>query len=208
MEGIGILACFAGVLMIASAADEHPDEVEMFDDTPNHDEMEVELFDNSKNTLRLIGIFTMLFVAANDASLNVLARTMKDLHYSLIQFWFSAIGLAFLIVYIIISCCVRGDWPTFFYYDGEQILFLVGTGVFSALNLTCLVIAYQNDGSAFVSLLAYIALVYAFLADITIFKLTFVAMEISGAAVITFFNVFTIWYKMKYAPESVDDNDS
>ena len=44
------------------------------------------------------------------------------------------------------------------------------TGLFSALNLTCLTIAYQNDKSATVSLLAYIALVYAFCADIFIFK--------------------------------------
>ena len=27
-------------------------------------------------------------------------------------------------------------------------------------------------------------------------------MEIVGAAIITFFNLFTIWYKMKYAPEA------
>jgi len=109
VEGIGILACFVGVLMIGSAADEHPNEVEIFDETPHEDENEIEIFDNSKNTLRIIGIVTMLFVAFNDASLNVLARTMKDLHYSLIQFWFSAIGLAFLIIYILISCLVRGD---------------------------------------------------------------------------------------------------
>ena len=50
------------------------------------------------------------------------------------------------------------------------------------------------------SLLAYIALVYAFIADVTIFNLSFVAMELSGAAIITFFNLFTIWYKMKYGP--------
>ena len=81
------------------------------------------------------------------------------------------------------------------------------TGVFSALNLTCLVIAYQNDGSATVSLLSYIALVYAFVADVSIFDQSFVAMELTGAAVITFFNLFTIWYKMRYHPETAEEND-
>ena len=75
------------------------------------------------------------------------------------------------------------------------------TGIFSALNLTCLTVAYQNDKSATVSLLAYIALVYAFCADIFIFKHDFVSLEIAGAAIITFFNLFTIVYKMKFCPD-------
>ena len=75
------------------------------------------------------------------------------------------------------------------------------TGIFSALNLTCLTVAYQNDKSATVSLLAYIALVYAFCADIFIFKHDFVNLELAGAGIITFFNLFTIIYKMKFCPE-------
>ena len=56
-------------------------------------------------------------------------------------------------------------------------------------------------------MLAYIALVYAFIADVTIFNLSFVAMELSGAAIITFFNLFTIWYKMKYGPPEEEEKE-
>ena len=84
---------------------------------------------------------------------------------------------------------------------------LVLTGIFSALNLTCLTIAYQNDKSATVSLLAYIALVYAFLADTMIFNHNFVFLELSGALLITSFNIFAIAYKMFYATES-DEEES
>ena len=56
-------------------------------------------------------------------------------------------------------------------------------------------------------MLAYIALVYAFIADVTIFNLSFVAMELSGAAIITFFNLFTIWYKMKYGPPDEEEKE-
>ena len=150
----------------------------------------------------------MLFVAANDASLNVLARTMKDLHYSVIQFWFSAIGLVFLATYLLFTSIASNDFPSLFYYSGSQYGYVVMTGLFSALNLTCLVIAYQNDGSATVSLLSYIALVYAFVADVTIFDQSFVPMELTGAGVITFFNLFTIWYKMKYYPNEGEEKDS
>ena len=155
--------------------------------------------------MRAVGIISMLFVALNDASLNVLARKMKELHYSLIQFWFSAIGLVFLLAYLVLASLITWDWPSMFFYNWEQWKFLLLTGIFSALNLTCLVIAYQNDKSATVSLLAYIALVYAFLADLTIFQLSFVPMEILGCFIITFFNVITILYKMKYAPDDDDD---
>ena len=75
------------------------------------------MFGGSKNAMRIVGIVVMIFVAFNDASLNVLARTMKDLHYSLIQFWFSAIGLGFLVIYLIIACLVKNDWPDMFYYN-------------------------------------------------------------------------------------------
>ena len=80
---------------------------------------------------------------------------------------------------------------------------LIMTGIFSALNLTTLTIAYQNDKSATVSLLAYIALVYAFAADVMIFDYTFVFLELLGSAIITFFNLFTIIYKMRF-----DEDDS
>lgn len=42
------------------------------------------------------------------------------------------------------------------------------------------------------SLLAYIELVYAFAADVLLFNSTFTVMELTGAAIITFFNVLTI----------------
>lgn len=84
----------------------------------------------------------MLFVAFNDATLAVLARKMKELHFSIMMFWFSAIGLLFLLSYLAIVSMYRQDYPDLIYYSEEQAKSLVFTGVFSALNLTCLVIAY------------------------------------------------------------------
>jgi len=75
------------------------------------------------------------------------------------------------------------------------------TGVCSSLNLTCLTIAFQSDKSTTVSLLAYIELVYAFMADILIYKSSFSANELTGAAIITFFNVLTIIERGKVEEE-------
>lgn len=57
-----------------------------------------------------------------------------------------------------------------FSYSRDMLVGMGLTGVCSAVNMTCLTIAFQNDKTATVSLLAYIALVYAFLADLFIFK--------------------------------------
>jgi len=84
---------------------------------------------------------------------------------------------------------------------------LILTGVFSALNLTCLTIAYQNDKSATVSLLAYISLVYAFMADTVIFNHNFAFLELTGALLITSFNLFTIVYKMYYHPDENEEEN-
>ena len=143
----------------------------------------------------------MIFVAFNDSMLAVLARKMKEVHFSIIMFWFSAIGIVLVVCILLFTAFVRKEVPTIFTYNSDQMYNLIMTGVFSALNLTCLTIAYQNDKSATVSLLAYIALVYAFLADIVLFKHQFVILELLGAAIITFFNIFTIWFKIGLAPE-------
>ena len=66
------------------------------------------------------------------------------------------------------------------------------TGICSSINLISVTIAFQSGKSTTVSLLAYIELVYAFMADVFLFGATFTVMELSGAAIITFFNMLTI----------------
>ena len=58
------------------------------------------------------------------------------------------------------------------------------------------------------SLLAYISLVYAFAADTVIFSHNFAFLELSGALLITTFNLFTIVYKMYYHPEEDDKEET
>ena len=39
----------------------------------------------------------MIFVAFNDSMMAVLARKMKEVHFSIIMFWFSAIGMLIIV---------------------------------------------------------------------------------------------------------------
>merc|ERR1711997_59830 len=198
IEVIGILACFIGVIMMA-----------MSDDTTQQSDNFSAIQDSSWAMFgRLIGVLVMVFVAFNDGLLAVMARTMKSIHFSLLMFWFSAIGMIILISFLTCSAIYTWTIPQIFTYNISQMYNLIMTGIFSALNLTCLTIAYQNDKSATVSLLAYIALVYAFTADIMIFNHNFVLLELTGAILITSFNLFTIVYKMFYSYESDEEKES
>ena len=58
------------------------------------------------------------------------------------------------------------------------------------------------------SLLAYIALVYAFSADTIIFHHNFMPLELMGALLITVFNIFTIIYKMYFITDEGEDDSS
>ena len=163
VEGLGMIACFFGCVLITLSGTTDPD-------ATNDDALESDFIRrHSVSFIRVVGVSVMLFVAFNDATLAVLARKMHEIHFSLLMFWFSALGLIFIIGYLIINSMIDDDYPTFFYYDFDQFKNLALTGIFSALNLTCLVIAYQNDKSSTVSILAYIELVYALLADVLIF---------------------------------------
>ena len=92
--------------------------------------------------MRVLGVLIMLFIALIDASLNVQARAMRHIHYSLIQFWFAAISLVVLLVYYVVSSAVNQELPTLFHYSSTQMLHVGLTGIFSAINLTSLTISF------------------------------------------------------------------
>ena len=66
---------------------------------------------------RIIGILIMCFVAFNDGMLAVLARTMKDVHFSILMFWFSAIGFFMLNIYLAIHSFFFWEVPQIFKYS-------------------------------------------------------------------------------------------
>lgn len=59
----------------------------------------------------------MVFVAFNDGLLAVMARTMKSIHFSLLMFWFSAIGMLILITYLTCTALYFQTLPTILTYN-------------------------------------------------------------------------------------------
>ena len=132
IEMVGILACFCGVVMMAMSEDGEKAEGL---DSDLHEQ-------NWRSFGRLIGVLVMVFVAFNDGLLAVMARTMKQIHFSLLMFWFSAIGMVILLTYLTCTALFTQTMPMILTYNSDQMTNLILTGIFSALNLTCLTIAY------------------------------------------------------------------
>ena len=102
IEAVGILACFCGVIMMA-----------MSEDSSGIDGNQ----DGSWGDLaRVIGVLVMVFVAFNDGLTFVMARTMKSIHFSVLMFWFSAIGMVVLLSYMGIHTLYTQQAPTIMGY--------------------------------------------------------------------------------------------
>ena len=183
IELVGILACFCGVLLMAQSDSNAASDIIV------------------SQVARVLGFVLMCICAANDGMVAVLARQMKDLHFSVMMYWFSTVGLVLTSATITAMSLYSRSIPSILLYDYSQYKSLVLCGVCSSINLTCLTIAYQNDKSTTVSLLAYIELVYAFAADIFLFDSRFSTKELIGAAIITFFNILTIIERGKVEEE-------
>lgn len=54
----------------------------------------------------MIGFLLMCVVAANDGMVAVLARRMHSIHFSVMMFWFAALGLTFTSVSIIFKMLI------------------------------------------------------------------------------------------------------
>ena len=174
IELLGIVACFFGVVLMAQAAPHEEDGLQV------------------SHAARIFGFVLMCFVAANGGMVAVLARRMKNIHFSVVIWWFSLGGCVLTLAAIALKSLYKAQAPDICFYTGEQFGYLFATGLSSAVSLSCATIAFQNDKSTTVSLLAYIELVYAFACDILMFGASFSALELVGTGIITFFNVLTI----------------
>jgi drug/metabolite transporter (DMT)-like permease len=102
------------------------------------------------------------------SGIDILARKLQGAHWSIVLFWNAFFGFLVpsigLLVYILAT--------------GAQVLVLSSSKAWLWMlfgsccdTLTALfnIIAFQNDSSSFVSLLAYVSVVWAFAADILVF---------------------------------------
>ena len=62
----------------------------------------------------------MVYVAFNDGLTFVMARSMKSLHFSVMMFWFSAIGMVVLVSFFALKALYFQATPLILTYNYDQ----------------------------------------------------------------------------------------
>ena len=100
--------------------------------------------------------------------MNVSSRKIKGVHYSVVMFWHGAVGMIVPTLIAIVIALIGGQ--PFYTYDGWGYFWLFLGASADVMACAGGLIAFQSDESSFVSLLAYIQLVWVFLVDFFLFK--------------------------------------
>ena len=71
---------------------------------------------------------------------------------------------------LIVESLITGEPFRIVNYNAEQYFYGFVVGALSTASILCKIVAFQNEKSGLITMLAYIGLVYAFLGDLFIFE--------------------------------------
>jgi drug/metabolite transporter (DMT)-like permease len=150
----------------------------------------------------LAGVFAALSASFVYASSCISNRPLGDLPYQLIMWWGSLIGLSIWIAVYSADLLAHGGTLTLLSHSSETYWTLLGALTFDVLATNAMTIAFQSGASGFVCLIGYVAIVYAFLADLIIFESTFSAVEVIASVTIVATVIVITLYKLGLAKKA------
>ena len=139
---------------------------------------------NTNKSLYTLGVFLAMATSWVYSINAVLNRSLSNYHYVIIMFYHGLLGIILGLSLILIAPFFNNNIShysegiTFFSYSRDQYLKMLVAVMFDTIGVNCMTIAYQSDGSGFVSLLSYISIVYAFVGDLIIFNEIFTIIQI------------------------------
>lgn len=191
LEIISMIISFAAMVVITVTGASNASEIE------SNPSEEV----NYSSVQLIIGYTLVLAVAWTYASANILNRALKDVSTSLIMFWHGALGILIAIVAISIEYFAvdmgTGNGLHIFNMSLKCFGYMFAATLADTLTVNAMTIAFQSDSSGFVSLLTYFNVIYAFVADILIFKESFTWVELLAASTILFVTVLSAVVKLR-----------
>ena len=95
--------------------------------------------------------------------------------------YFGVTGLILIGIILIAEAIINGGFRTF---EAETYGIICAAGLTDAVLINSLTIAFMNDRSGFVSLLTYMFIFYAFVADVVFFDERIIVLELTGAIII------------------------
>mmetsp|Transcript_2371 Transcript_2371/g.3266 ORF Transcript_2371/g.3266 Transcript_2371/m.3266 type:complete len:262 (+) Transcript_2371:399-1184(+) len=190
LEIISMLLCFGGMVTITIAGSKNAT-----------DEASEAIETNYSSSQLILGYSLVLLTSWIYASNCVLNRALKGINSGVIMFWHGLLGIMLALAAVTIEYFARdhGTGAGFHLFNMEPKLtgLLLAATMGDTLAVNSMTIAFQSDSSGFVSLISYVNVIYAFLADCLIFQESFTWVELVAASLILLVTVFTSMVKLR-----------
>ena len=154
----------------------------------------------------MYGTVIMVVASVVNACMNICNRRLQQTHFSVVMFWHAILGFTVPLAIIIVYCLVAHE--TFMVYHNGMAYLWIFIGALCDLAATTFnVLAFQNDNSSFLSLIAYTGVVYAFLFDYFLFKVSISGFQLVFACGIMVITVSMAVYKYQLSESPPDKKD-
>jgi hypothetical protein len=116
-----------------------------------------------------LGIISLFLASWGQAGVNVSSRSLTNVHYMIVIFHVSLLCLLGGFSASLYRFMTKGAFfPTF--TTLKPYFYLAGGALFDTLSAASCTVAFQSDSAGFVSLLGYVAVVWAFTIDFIVFS--------------------------------------
>lgn len=130
---------------------------------------------------------------------SLLTRVLYQVEASVILAWYGVLATILLFLGGCIEAMVLGQTFYFVDYSAMQWGLILVIGILLTVTLTLYTIAMQNENPAFLSLIGYVGVVYAFIGDIFLFHVEFTTLELITAFLLVALTALVICDKLRVA---------
>ena len=127
------------------------------------------------------------------------------------MFWHSIVGLTLASIAVIADYAINdygtGNGLRLFQYPRDVYALIASGLLFGTLAVVSETVAFLSASAGFVSLLSYIKLIYAFLADCLSFDENFGWVELVAASIVLIVTVFTSIVKLRESQKTKEEDD-
>ena len=186
-----MLLSFAFVIIIAVARSssalqtEDLDSASSLDTSPNNESLSEGAESVTEQSGLWLGVFLCLCHAWLFSGIGVISRRLQSIHFTELMIHQAAQG-TILITLLLAVYSMFSEASLLGELTGSQYGVLLGGCLCDSLAMISLCIAFQSESTSVVSMVGYLAIVYALITDIFVFGDTLSKIEIIGCASIVF----------------------
>ena len=145
----------------------------------------------------ILGFVLIIIASLTQSITQVLNRSIKSLHTSVVIFYHGCMGSIGTIIAMLTYAQFSGKGLTITTYTSNQYLLLLLATAAESFSGYSSTLAYQSGASGFVSLLSYTCICYGFFFDLVFQKESFTIIELLAVFTILACTLFVSVYKLK-----------